>query len=196
MRNLKLLVLMITTSLTLIAQEVKIETFAEKLEFNELVDLADHRLDLIEYGSNKLRERGYSWRRTIYDGELGTRVTFLAWASKIELQKSHYLFEDGTHFEIMYNIEFGNSSFNQVEEDHFNKVLNEIRLAGFEKINSKNLNDGTELQLLNSKDKNISILLTSSPETKYILLGDPSGMQYRFDNSLVKECCNPMLGCH
>lgn len=184
--------LMILTLISLKTAAQEISKFEEKLSFKELIDIAEHQFDLIEYGSKKLEEKGYSWRRTIIDGEYGTRITYLAWASKVEIQSSRYIFEDGPIIEISYNIEFGDSTFSKVEIEHFNKLSDEIKLAGFREIKKKML-DNSIVQLFELKGENYYVMLINSAETKYLLIG--SALKYQFDNSLFNECCDPMEGC-
>jgi hypothetical protein len=193
MKTLILLIELFIVTVASYAQQT--HNFREKFSLKELIDIADHSWDILEYGSKKINEKGYSLRRTVSDRELGTRLTFLSWASKVEIQKSIYIFENGPDFEIMYNIEFGDSTFNQVEIDHFNLILNEIKAARFYEIEQKKQFDGTVVQLFEHTEKNYSILLINSSTTKYLYIGSQSPLQYRFDNSLFKECCDPLVGC-
>lgn len=179
--------------ITLISNAQQTSSFDEKFSLNELIDIADHRVDILEYGSKKIDEKGYELRRTISDKELGTRLTFLYWASKVELQRSKYFVDNGPDFEILYNIEFGDSTFNQIEIDHFNLIARDVKTEGYREINHKEMVDGSVIQLFQKANKKYYIMLINSPYTKYLYIGNL--LKFRFDNSLFNECCDPLIGC-
>ena len=158
---------------------------AEKnqLFYADLKNLANNGWNLTEFAKNSLQEKNYHLKREIIDYQIGRILCFNSWDFNLVLFEGHMTTNSDGILEstycIKYQIEYGDSLLNEIEQYYFDQLKLDLIKNNFKKTKTKNL-DSSLITLFSSTKENFDIILVDEKKTKYVLIGNKDYINYLY----------------
>ena len=158
---------------------------AEKNQFNfaDLKNLAENGWHLTEFAKNSLPENHYPLFREIIDYQKGRILCFRSLDFNLVTYEGPLLSNKDGNLEatycIKYQIEYGDTALNEIEQYYFDQLKMDLIKNNFKKTKSRILESQT-ITLFSSTKENFDIMLVDEKETKYVFIGNKDYIQYLY----------------